>query len=170
MTVCPDWSVGIWWQVSVLHVVTDTSTMHVMVPTFHDTTLSRPTCFFNRDHRSWCGSPRTFVSPLGRVWTASPPGDALAFIVVELKDIILLWLTFLRSDALPDNNPPPFSYWAWDQSMVELTRQQCMAWYCDMHSWLMACCRFEPKRAVQQLRACGVLETIRISAAGYPSR
>nr|XP_039265605.1 unconventional myosin-Va-like isoform X2 [Styela clava] len=29
---------------------------------------------------------------------------------------------------------------------------------------------FEPKRAVQQLRACGVLETIRISAAGYPSR
>ena len=30
--------------------------------------------------------------------------------------------------------------------------------------------RFEAKRAVQQLRACGVLETIRISAAGYPSR
>nr|XP_058895729.1 unconventional myosin-Vb isoform X3 [Kogia breviceps] len=30
--------------------------------------------------------------------------------------------------------------------------------------------RFDPKRAVQQLRACGVLETIRISAAGYPSR
>ncbi|BFZ14098.1 hypothetical protein BsWGS_17137 [Bradybaena similaris] len=29
---------------------------------------------------------------------------------------------------------------------------------------------FEPKRAVEQLRACGVLETIRISAAGYPSR
>ncbi|XP_059102800.1 unconventional myosin-Vb [Peromyscus eremicus] len=29
---------------------------------------------------------------------------------------------------------------------------------------------FDPKRAVQQLRACGVLETIRISAAGYPSR
>ncbi|XP_070308671.1 unconventional myosin-Vb isoform X1 [Odocoileus virginianus] len=29
---------------------------------------------------------------------------------------------------------------------------------------------FNPKRAVQQLRACGVLETIRISAAGYPSR
>ena len=31
-------------------------------------------------------------------------------------------------------------------------------------------CRFDPKRAVQQLRACGVLETIRISAAGFPSR
>lgn len=31
-------------------------------------------------------------------------------------------------------------------------------------------CSFDPKRAVQQLRACGVLETIRISAAGYPSR
>uniref|UniRef100_A0A8C8SJE9 Myosin VB n=1 Tax=Pelusios castaneus TaxID=367368 RepID=A0A8C8SJE9_9SAUR len=30
--------------------------------------------------------------------------------------------------------------------------------------------KFDPKRAVQQLRACGVLETIRISAAGYPSR
>ncbi|XP_069424613.1 unconventional myosin-Vb isoform X2 [Ovis canadensis] len=30
--------------------------------------------------------------------------------------------------------------------------------------------RFNSKRAVQQLRACGVLETIRISAAGYPSR
>ncbi|ESN92553.1 hypothetical protein HELRODRAFT_189498 [Helobdella robusta] len=29
---------------------------------------------------------------------------------------------------------------------------------------------FEPQRAIQQLRACGVLETIRISAAGYPSR
>ncbi|XP_039606325.1 unconventional myosin-Vb isoform X1 [Polypterus senegalus] len=29
---------------------------------------------------------------------------------------------------------------------------------------------FDPSRAVQQLRACGVLETIRISAAGYPSR
>ncbi|CAF3322996.1 unnamed protein product [Rotaria socialis] len=30
--------------------------------------------------------------------------------------------------------------------------------------------KFEPRRAVQQLRACGVLETVRISAAGYPSR
>ncbi|KAL1513922.1 hypothetical protein ABEB36_003260 [Hypothenemus hampei] len=29
---------------------------------------------------------------------------------------------------------------------------------------------FHPKRAVQQLRACGVLETIRISSAGFPSR
>ncbi|XP_063718189.1 unconventional myosin-Va-like isoform X3 [Symsagittifera roscoffensis] len=29
---------------------------------------------------------------------------------------------------------------------------------------------FDNKRAVQQLRACGVLETIRISAAGFPSR
>ncbi|CAJ0582461.1 unnamed protein product, partial [Mesorhabditis spiculigera] len=29
---------------------------------------------------------------------------------------------------------------------------------------------FEPQRAMQQLRACGVLETVRISAAGYPSR
>ncbi len=29
---------------------------------------------------------------------------------------------------------------------------------------------FDPKRAVQQLRACGVLETVRISAAGFPSR
>ncbi|XP_061682257.1 unconventional myosin-Vb [Syngnathoides biaculeatus] len=29
---------------------------------------------------------------------------------------------------------------------------------------------FDPKRTVQQLRACGVLETIRISAAGFPSR
>ena len=30
--------------------------------------------------------------------------------------------------------------------------------------------KFDNKRAVQQLRACGVLETVRISAAGYPSR
>src|SRR2546428_2779114 len=30
--------------------------------------------------------------------------------------------------------------------------------------------KFDPVRAVQQLRACGVLETIRISAAGFPSR
>ncbi len=30
--------------------------------------------------------------------------------------------------------------------------------------------RFDVKRAVEQLRACGVLETVRISAAGYPSR
>ncbi|CAD6190072.1 unnamed protein product [Caenorhabditis auriculariae] len=29
---------------------------------------------------------------------------------------------------------------------------------------------FDPKRAIQQLRACGVLETVRISAAGFPSR
>ncbi|XP_068175280.1 unconventional myosin-Va [Antennarius striatus] len=29
---------------------------------------------------------------------------------------------------------------------------------------------FDPRRTVQQLRACGVLETVRISAAGYPSR
>ncbi|CAG9794436.1 unnamed protein product [Diatraea saccharalis] len=30
--------------------------------------------------------------------------------------------------------------------------------------------QFHPARAVNQLRACGVLETIRISAAGFPSR
>ena len=30
--------------------------------------------------------------------------------------------------------------------------------------------RFDPHRAVQQLRACGVLETIKISSMGYPSR
>lgn len=30
--------------------------------------------------------------------------------------------------------------------------------------------QFDSARAVQQLRACGVLETIRISAAGFPSR
>ncbi|XP_022899670.2 unconventional myosin-Va [Onthophagus taurus] len=29
---------------------------------------------------------------------------------------------------------------------------------------------YNPQRAVQQLRACGVLETIRLSAAGFPSR
>ncbi len=29
---------------------------------------------------------------------------------------------------------------------------------------------FDTQRVTQQLRACGVLETIRISAAGYPSR
>ena len=29
---------------------------------------------------------------------------------------------------------------------------------------------YNPIRAVQQLRACGVLETIRISAAGFPSQ
>ena len=29
---------------------------------------------------------------------------------------------------------------------------------------------YNTERVVQQLRACGVLETIRISAAGYPSR
>ncbi|OQR68447.1 hypothetical protein BIW11_12909 [Tropilaelaps mercedesae] len=29
---------------------------------------------------------------------------------------------------------------------------------------------FDPHRATQQLRACGVLETVRISAAGFPSR
>ena len=30
--------------------------------------------------------------------------------------------------------------------------------------------RFNPQRVVEQLRACGVLETIRISSAGFPSR
>ena len=29
---------------------------------------------------------------------------------------------------------------------------------------------FDPHRVVQQLRACGILETVRISAAGFPSR
>ncbi|WKY09050.1 hypothetical protein Q1695_001862 [Nippostrongylus brasiliensis] len=29
---------------------------------------------------------------------------------------------------------------------------------------------FEPKRTIQQLRACGVLETLRISAEGFPTR
>lgn len=29
---------------------------------------------------------------------------------------------------------------------------------------------FDPKRSIQQLRANGVLETVRISAAGFPSR
>lgn len=31
-------------------------------------------------------------------------------------------------------------------------------------------CRFGAQRVVQQLRACGILETVRISAAGFPSR
>ncbi|KAL6107737.1 uncharacterized protein ACO6RY_18448 [Pungitius sinensis] len=35
---------------------------------------------------------------------------------------------------------------------------------------LKAAFTFDPRRTVQQLRACGVLETIRISAAGFPSR
>lgn len=30
--------------------------------------------------------------------------------------------------------------------------------------------RYDSRRVVQQLRACGVLETIRISAQSYPSR
>ncbi|CAL9696916.1 unnamed protein product [Knipowitschia caucasica] len=30
--------------------------------------------------------------------------------------------------------------------------------------------KLDPSRAVQQLRACGILETVRISAAGFPSR
>lgn len=30
--------------------------------------------------------------------------------------------------------------------------------------------RFDSKRAIEQLRACGILETIQISASGYPSR
>lgn len=38
------------------------------------------------------------------------------------------------------------------------------------HRLFLFLCRFDEKRAVQQLRACGVLETIRISAAGFPSR
>lgn len=29
---------------------------------------------------------------------------------------------------------------------------------------------FDAKKSIDQLRACGVLETIRISATGYPSR
>ena len=29
---------------------------------------------------------------------------------------------------------------------------------------------FDPSRAVEQLRACGVLETVRLSAAGFPGR
>lgn len=29
---------------------------------------------------------------------------------------------------------------------------------------------YEPKKVIEQLRACGVLETVRISSNGYPSR
>lgn len=35
---------------------------------------------------------------------------------------------------------------------------------------LLVCLRYDSGRVVQQLRACGVLETIRISAQSYPSR
>ena len=38
------------------------------------------------------------------------------------------------------------------------------------HKSILSFHRLEPQRAVQQLRACGVLETVRLSAAGYPSR
>ncbi|KAF7702988.1 unconventional myosin-Vb isoform X2 [Silurus meridionalis] len=42
--------------------------------------------------------------------------------------------------------------------------------YCIKPNDLKQPFMFDPNRAVQQLRACGVLETIRISAAGFPSR
>uniref|UniRef100_A0A7N8X9F3 Methyl-CpG binding domain protein 3b n=1 Tax=Mastacembelus armatus TaxID=205130 RepID=A0A7N8X9F3_9TELE len=54
-----------------------------------------------------------------------------------------------------------------------------MFWWCITTPHYVRCIKpndlkqpfmFDPRRTVQQLRACGVLETIRISAAGYPSR
>lgn len=38
------------------------------------------------------------------------------------------------------------------------------------YSVILPSFRYDPRRVVEQLRACGVLETVRISAAGYPSR
>lgn len=46
----------------------------------------------------------------------------------------------------------------------------CITIIWQIFSVLWVCLRFDPNRAVEQLRACGVLETIRISSAGYPSR
>lgn len=46
------------------------------------------------------------------------------------------------------------------------TSTKLVKYFCKILSIL----RFDVKRAVEQLRACGVLETVRISAAGYPSR
>ncbi|TPX57088.1 hypothetical protein SpCBS45565_g08273 [Spizellomyces sp. 'palustris'] len=41
---------------------------------------------------------------------------------------------------------------------------------CIKPNMAKAAFQFEPQMVLQQLRACGVLETIRISCAGYPSR
>lgn len=47
----------------------------------------------------------------------------------------------------------------------------CCACLCLWFKWVFACfLRYDSRRVVQQLRACGVLETIRISAQSYPSR
>lgn len=46
----------------------------------------------------------------------------------------------------------------------------CHSHICRYICTILHLCRYHPQRVVQQLRACGVLETIRISAAGYPSR
>lgn len=41
----------------------------------------------------------------------------------------------------------------------------------SLYKRVFACVfRYDSRRVVQQLRACGVLETIRISAQSYPSR
>lgn len=68
---------------------------------------------------------------------------------------------------------PQGSFFVWIKKFLQMSLSiffcfvliwnKCLIWLC----WFV---RFDPHRTVQQLRACGVLETIRISAAGYPTR
>ncbi|EUB63142.1 Myosin-Va [Echinococcus granulosus] len=59
-------------------------------------------------------------------------------------------------------NSPTFSHLATTLTAPQMTSHVLLLPYTPS--------RFCPERVMQQLRACGVLQTIRISAAGYPSR
>lgn len=85
----------------------------------------------------------------------------------------LAWLLRPSSELHPDLVCGHLSWWS--QVSHVLKEQRAFSLSCSLtcqhplHGvYLLG--SFDPKRAVQQLRACGVLETIRISAAGYPSR
>lgn len=85
-----------------------------------------------------------------------------------------LWTQPLRIMSAASN--PMTSRWPSRESRNEFIFSKppsqvlrCNSWW-PYWLWLFVVGRFDPKRAVQQLRACGVLETIRISAAGFPSR
>lgn len=88
----------------------------------------------------------------------------LSSVIVELqKD----YLGLLTTHHIPPLLPAPCHSCP---GCAQGQRSHVMQNYPHTHRLFLFLRRFDEKRAVQQLRACGVLETIRISAAGFPSR
>lgn len=121
-------------------------------------------------------------------------GDKVKMFTHSQADLFLVCLPFLMNFVVECSSAAPSLYW-WKRWMLP-PPTMCAALSPMMKSshssecwgncfwgdplcvrlgfWfksLLACfLRYDSRRVVQQLRACGVLETIRISAQSYPSR